>query len=268
MEGVSRIKLNSGTLMPSFGFGTWNLTGKGCVEATGEALRAGYRLIDTAKIYGNEAEVGEAIRKSAVSREEIFVTTKLWPADFGYDSALQAFDESLERLGLEYIDLYLIHWPRSDKQKRQESWRALREIYEQGRTKSIGVSNYSIGNLEEALASDVAPAVNQIEFHPYIYEERRPVLEFCKKHGIVVEAYSPLSRGLGLDNITVNDVAERIGRTPAQVVLRWAIQHGTVPIPKSAHPERIKENFQVFDFELSNEDMKILDDLSRSTSFL
>ncbi|MBI2285747.1 aldo/keto reductase [Candidatus Saccharibacteria bacterium] len=248
--------------MPGFGFGTWNLTGNECVEVTGEALRVGYRLIDTAKIYGNEVEVGEAIRKSSVPREEIFVTTKLWPNDFGYEDALRAFDESLERLGLEYIDLYLIHWPRSDKQKRQDSWRALCEIYKQGRAKSIGVSNYAVEHLKEALTSDAPPAVNQIEFHPYIYEEQRPILEFCKKHGIIVEAYSPLSQGHGLNSITVRDISERTGRTPAQVVLRWAIQHDTIPIPKSAHPERIKENIQVFDFELSADDMKMLDNLS------
>ncbi len=248
--------------MPGFGFGTWNLTGNECVEVTGEALRVGYRLIDTAKIYGNEVEVGEAIRKSSVPREEIFVTTKLWPNDFGYENALRAFDGSLERLGLEYIDLYLIHWPRSDKQKRQDSWRALCEIYKQGRAKSIGVSNYAVEHLKEALTSDAPPAVNQIEFHPYIYEEQRPILEFCKKHGIIVEAYSPLSQGHGLNSITVRDISERTGRTPAQVVLRWAIQHDTIPIPKSAHPERIKENIQVFDFELSADDMKMLDNLS------
>ena len=249
--------------MPGFGFGTWNLTGNECVEATGEALRVGYRLLDTARIYGNEREVGEAIRKSPVPREEIFVTTKLWPNDFGYGNALRAFNESLERLGLEYVDLYLIHWPRNDRAKRQESWRALGELHKQGLAKSIGVSNYAVEHLEEVLAtSDVTAVVNQIEFHPYIYEQQRPILEFCKKHGIVIEAYSPLSQGHGLDSITVRDVAERTGRTPAQVVLRWAIQHETVPIPKSAHAERIRENFKVFDFELSADDMKMLDELS------
>jgi diketogulonate reductase-like aldo/keto reductase len=269
MGKVPDLKLNSGTKMPVFGFGTWNLNGEECVKATGEALRVGYRLIDTAKIYGNEAEVGEAIRKSIIPRKEIFVTTKLWPNDFGYDSALRAFDESLQRLGLEYIDLYLIHWPRSDKGARAESWRALEKLYKQRRAKSIGVSNYSVEQLAEVLsASKVVPAVNQIEFHPYIYEEQRLTLEFCREHGIVVEAYSPLSHGHGLDSITVRDIAERQEVTPAQVVLRWAIQHGTVPIPKSAHTERIKENFQVFDFELTYSDMKMLDDLSRSTSFL
>lgn len=263
MNKVPKIKLSSGNRMPTFGFGTWNLTGKECVEATDEALRVGYRMLDTAKIYGNEIEVGEAIRKSSVLREDIFVTTKLWPNDFGYHRALRAFDESLEKLGLEYIDLYLIHWPRNDKEKRQESWRALRELNKRGLSKSVGVSNYTLEHLKEVLTtSNIPPAVNQIEFHPYIYEQQRPILEFCKKHSIAVEAYSPLSQGHGLDSITVRDVAERTGRTPAQVLLRWAIQHGTVPIPKSAHAERIKENLKVLDFELSGDDMRMLDSLS------
>ncbi len=251
--------------MPALGFGTWHLAdGVEVIEAVAEALKVGYRLIDTAKYYGNERGVGEAVRKSSVPREEIFVTTKLWPSDFGYESALRAFDESLSKLGLEYVDLYLIHWPGNEKAKRQGSWKALLEIYKQGRVKSIGVSNYSVEHLKEVLAaSDVVPAVNQIEFHPYIYEKQRLTLEFCETYGIVVEAYSPLSRGLGLDNITVNDIAQRIGKTPAQVVLRWAIQHGSVPIPKSSHLQRMRENIKVFDFELSTEDMKRLDDLSR-----
>ncbi|MEX0881757.1 MAG: aldo/keto reductase [Candidatus Saccharimonadales bacterium] len=257
-----RVKLNNSEKMPAFGFGTWNLTGSKCVESTGEALRVGYRLLDTARIYGNETEVGEAIRQSPIPREDIFITTKLWPNDFGYETALRAFDESLERLMLEYIDLYLIHWPRDDKEKRQQSWLALVELAKQGLAKSIGVSNYGIEHLEETLNSGFAPAVNQIEFHPYIYEEQRPILEFCKKHSIIVEAYSPLSQGHGLNSITVRDISERTGRTPAQVVLRWAVQHDTIPIPKSAHAERIRENFKVFDFELSTDDMKMLDELS------
>lgn len=265
MSKVPQLKLNTGGTMPAFGFGTWNLAEGGeVVDAVMEALNVGYRLIDTAKIYGNEGGVGEAVRKSSVPREDIFVTTKLWPNDFGYESALRAFDESLNRLGLEYIDLYLMHWPGREKGRREESWRALIDIYKRGQAKSIGVSNYMVEHLEDVLASsDVVPAVNQIEFHPYVYEKQRPILDFCKKHGIIVEAYSPLSRGLGLDNITVHDIAERSRRTPAQVVLRWAIQHDTVPIPKSATPERIRENIKVFDFELSADDMKSLDDLSR-----
>jgi diketogulonate reductase-like aldo/keto reductase len=240
------------------------MSGQECIDATAEALRTGYRLIDTAKIYGNEAEVGEAIRQSSVPREEILVTTKLWPGDFGYDSALQAFDDSLERLGLDYIDLYLIHWPREDKSARHESWRAMTELKKQKLAKNIGVSNFQVSHLKDLIdASNVPPAVNQIEFHPYIYHEQKATLDFCRRHKITVEAYSPLSHGHGLDSITAMDIAERSGRTPAQILLRWAIQHGTVPIPKSAHLQRIKENFEVFDFELSDEDMWMLDELSR-----
>lgn len=265
MIKIPRLGLNTGGEIPAIGFGTWQIAGGDeTVKAVSEALNAGYRLIDTAKIYGNERGVGEAIRISHVPREEVFVTTKLWPSDFGYDSAKQAFVGSLRRLGLAYIDLYLMHWPSHDKDRRRDAWRALCEIYKDGRAKAIGVSNYDIEHLEEVLStSDIVPAVNQIEFHPYIYEKQEPVLKKCAQHKIIVEAYSPLSRGLGLNNITVNDVAELTGRTPAQVVLRWALQHDTVPIPKSATPERIHDNIKVFDFELSSEDMRRLDDLSR-----
>jgi len=255
--------------MPAFGFGTWQLAeGNEALDAVTEAIRLGYRLIDTARIYGNERSVGEAIKKSAVPREEIFVTTKLWPNDFGYDNALRAFDESLERLGLEYIDLYLIHWPRDDKERRRESWRALGEIYKQRRAKSIGVSNYSIEHLEEVLGSDEPPVVNQIEFNPYIYDKQAPLLDFCRRQKIVVEAYSPLARGRRLDNQIISQIAQKIGKTNAQVLLRWAIQHGTVPIPKSAHSSRIKENLAIFDFELSSGDMKAINSLGRGKSSL
>ena len=249
--------------LPLIGFGTWEMSGQVCVDAVTEALKAGYRLIDTAKIYGNEAEVGKAISQNRLPREEIIVTTKLWPSDFGFDNTHRAFDESLERLGLDYIDLYLIHWPREDKPARHESWRAMVELKKQGLTKAIGVSNFGVNHLKDLLkASSVPPAFNQIEFHPYIYKDQKPTLEFCKDNKIAVEAYSPLSRGHGVDSITAMDVAQRNGCTPAQAVLRWAIQHGTVPIPKSAHATRIKENFDLFDFELSVEDMKSLDGIS------
>lgn len=270
MIKIPTLKLNSRQKMPAFGFGTWNLDeGAEVIGAVSEALDVGYRLLDTAKVYRNEEGVGRAIRRSSVPRKEIFVTTKLWVGQLGYENALEEFEESLERLGLEYIDLYLIHWPGNDSRLREEAWRALVDIHKKGMSKSIGVSNYTAEHLKELLkSSDVVPAVNQIEFHPYLYEKQEPVLKFCKKHGIAVEAYSPLSGGHGLSSITVNDVAEQTGRTPAQVVLRWAIQHGTIPIPKSAHAERMKENIDVFDFKLSTDDMKRLDDLSRSTSFL
>lgn len=264
MPSTPTIKLNDGQQMPAIGFGTWHLAdGEEAFSAVSHALKDGYRLIDTAKIYGNESGVGEAVRKSPVPREEIFVTTKLWPSDFGYARALDAFEGSLDRLGLKYVDLYLVHWPERDSHLRQESWRALIELQKQAKARSIGVSNYMVEHLEELLRiSDAMPSVNQIEFHPYIYKKQRPVLEFCRKHKIAVEAYSPLNRGLGLESITVTDIAEKYQRTPAQVVLRWAIQHGTIPIPKSATPQRIKQNLEVSDFKLAEQDMEAFDSLS------
>ena len=248
--------------MPAIGFGTWNLSEDGEVQrAVSEALEVGYRLIDTAKIYRNERGVGEAIRASGIKRQEILVTTKLWPGDFGYDSALAAFDASLAKLGLDYVDLYLMHWPGHSAQDRQDSWRALERIYEEGRVKAIGVSNYGVEHLEEMAGASVQPAVNQIELHPFNYAEQVEVLEFCKRREILVEAYSPLNQGRGLDHPVLVEVASKYKKSPGQVMLRWAIQHGTVPIPKSAKPERIRENFAVFDFELLAEEMSAIDKL-------
>lgn len=254
-----KVKLNNSVSMPGIGFGTWQLAqGDEAESAVACALRVGYRLIDTAKIYGNEESVGRAIAGSGVPREEIFVTTKLWNSDQGFDSALKAFDESLARLGLDYIDLYLIHWPATDK--RLDSWRALSEIYKQGRAKAIGVSNFTVRHLEELLdSSDVVPALNQIEFHPFIYKEQAELLDFCREHGILVEAYSPLAHAHGIDNRLFLDLAEKYHRSPAQIMLRWAIEKGTVPIPKSGHPGRIEENFEVFDFELDPGDVELID---------
>ncbi|HEX5394843.1 MAG TPA: aldo/keto reductase [Candidatus Saccharimonadales bacterium] len=258
-----QIKPNNKFSIPEIGFGTWNITGVQAEEAASEALKIGYRLIDTARIYGNEYEVGQAVNRSSVPREEIMVTSKLWPSDFGYDSALRAFDGSVERLRLDYVDLYLIHWPGSDKTRRHDAWRAMADIYKQKRARAIGVSNFTAGNLRNLLDfSDTPPAVNQIEFHPYVFREQRPILDFCKENKIAVEAYSPLSGGHGMNSITAMDIAERTGRTPAQVLLRWAMQHGTIPIPKTVHAERMKENLDVFNFELPVRDMEALDSLS------
>jgi diketogulonate reductase-like aldo/keto reductase len=262
MKDIPSVELNTGINMPVIGFGTWQIDNQNAAkDAVKTALDIGYRLIDTAKIYGNEEGVGEGIKESGLDRSEVFVTTKLWNGDQGYDSALKAFDESLKRLGLEYLDLYLIHWPATDK--RAESWKALQKIYDGGLAKNIGVSNYTVRHLEELLASSkVVPAVNQIEFHPFIYEEQKEVLEFCKQKGIIVEAYSPLARAKDLNNTTLHAVAERHGKTIAQIMLRWAIQHGTVPIPKSTNSGRIKENFDVFDFVLAEEEMSTINRLS------
>jgi diketogulonate reductase-like aldo/keto reductase len=262
MAEIPEIELNTGAKMPQLGFGTWKLAdGKEAKNAVAEALKVGYRLIDTARAYGNEKSVGQAIHESGIPREEIFVTTKLWNNDQGYDSALKAFDESLEKLGLEYIDLYLIHWPSTNK--RADSWRALQEIYKGGKAKAIGVSNYTIRHLDELLGgSDVVPAVNQCEFHPFIYADQKELLDYCHKKGIVFEAYSPLARASSFSNTVLHAIAERHAKTPAQIMLRWAIQKDTVPIPKSSNAERIKENFKAFGFELSDEEIKTIDALS------
>lgn len=266
---MQTVKLNTGGLMPAIGYGTWQLDeGDQAFNATSEALHAGYRLIDTAKIYGNEASVGKAIRDSGIAREEIFLTTKLWTSDQGYDRALRAFEESLGALGLDYVDLYIIHWPGDDMERRNESWRAMIDIQASGRAKAIGVSNYNVEQLKEVLASSTPPAVNQVEFHPFNYGKQKPILDFCKQHGIVLEAYSPLARSNRMDDPVITKVAERVNRTPGQVLLRWSIQHGAVPIPKSSHSNWIKENIQVFDFELSDEDMESINGMSDGESVL
>jgi methylglyoxal/glyoxal reductase len=222
------------------------------------ALKVGYRHIDTASFYGNEEDVGRAIRDSGVPREEVFVTTKLWNTDQGYDFALSACDTSLRKLGLGYIDLYLIHWPVPEL--RAESWRALVELKRRGSCRAIGVSNYTVKHLKELLdRSDVTPAVNQVEFNPFLYQKE--LLRFCEGKGIQMEAYSPLTRGHKLDHPVVLDVARRYSKSPAQVMIRWGLQHGLVVIPKSTRPERIKENSEVFDFQLSSADMSKLDSL-------
>jgi diketogulonate reductase-like aldo/keto reductase len=262
MSEVPNLKLNTGDSMPVIGFGTWKISDQNDAKnAVKTAIEVGYRLIDTAKIYGNEEGVGRGIKESGVPRKEIFVTTKLWNNDQGFESALKAFEISLKKLGLEYVDLYLIHWPSTEK--RGESWKALEKIHKQGLAKNIGVSNYTVRHLDELLSnSEVVPAVNQIEFQPFIYENQSEVLKFCKQKNIVVEAYSPLARAKDLNNTALHAISEHHAKTPAQVMLRWAIQHGTVPIPKSTHPSRIKENFKVFNFELADEEMRTIDRLS------
>jgi len=244
--------------MPVFGLGVWEASGKKCVEAVKHALRVGYRLIDTAKIYGNEEEVGLAVRESGVPREDVFVTTKVWTSDQGYESTLRACDASLKRLGMTYVDLYLIHWPGS--KKRADTWRALLELKDRGMARAIGVSNYYPHHLQEVLrAGPVVPAVNQIELSPFLHPCE--VTEFCRQRGIVIEAYSPLARGRRLRVPGLVAVARKYGKSPAQVMLRWSLQHGYVVIPKSVRPERIEENADVFDFELAPADMGALDAL-------
>lgn len=255
----STVQLNNGVSMPLLGLGVYLVRpGKETYEAVRAALEVGYRLIDTASLYGNEEDVGRAVRGSAVPREEVFITTKLWNDDHGYNSALRAFDASLKRLGLGYIDLYLIHFPVPNL--RQESWRALERILAGGGARAIGVSNYTVRHLEELRRqASVVPAVNQVEFSPFLYQ--RDLLEFCRKHRIELEAYAPLTAGHRLHDTWITAIAKKHGRTNAQVLLRWAIQHGLVVIPKSTHADRIAENARIFDFELSPEDVSILDTL-------
>jgi diketogulonate reductase-like aldo/keto reductase len=253
------LRLNTGASIPQVGLGVWQSpVGKVTQEAVLAALRFGYRHVDTARVYRNEADVGTAVRQSGVPREQIFVTTKLWNDDQGYDQALRAFDASLQRLGLDYVDLYLLHWPVQGK--RLDSWRALERLFEEKRARAIGVSNFLVPHLEELLGkARHVPAVNQIELTPFL--QRRETRALCQKQGIVVEAYSPLTRGQKLGHPVVTRIAQRVQRSRAQVLLRWGIQHGLVVLPKSTHAERIAENGSLFDFELDPQAMGELDAL-------
>ena len=257
IDGTTR--LNGGTAMPRLGLGVYQISSGGsCERAVDCALKAGYRHIDTASFYDNEADVGRAVRESGLPREQVFVTTKLWNSDHGYASAIKAGEKSLKRLGLDRIDLYLIHWP--EPGRRAESWRALIELRQKGIARSIGVSNYTIAHLRELMASsDVVPAVNQVEFNPFLYQ--RELLEFCTAHGIALVAYCPLARAHKLDDVRLKKIAAKHGKTAAQVMIRWILQHGVAAIPKSSRPERIRENARVFDFALGNDDMAQLDAL-------
>ncbi len=258
-------KLNTGAKMPAVGFGTWQIFPNGrAKKATLSALELGYRHIDTARIYGNERGVGEAIKDSGIRREDVFLTTKLWNSNQGYAQAHKAFEASLKRLGMEYVDLYLLHWPVTGK--RLDSWRALEEIYASGQAKAIGVSNFTVAHLEELLQqANIVPAVNQVEFHPFLYKEQVELLEYCKAKGIVVEAYSPLAHGKKTDDIVLPPIVKKHGKSSAQVILRWCLQHGTVPLPKSTSPDHIRQNLEIFDFELSDSDMHAIDALSDGT---
>ncbi|MFZ3567163.1 aldo/keto reductase [Streptomyces sp. BH097] len=255
MSKVPPIILNNGVEMPQLGFGVWQVPDDEAEKAVATALEAGYRSIDTAAAYENETGTGKAIAASGLPREELFVTTKLWNADQGHDSTLRAFDASLEKLGLDYVDLYLMHWPLPSKGLATETYKAFEKIQADGRAKSIGVSNFLPEHLDKLTAeTSVIPAVNQIELHPHL--QQRASREKHAELGITTEAWSPLGQGKGLLEVpAIVAIAQKHGRTPAQVVLRWHVQLGNVVIPKSVTPSRIKENIDVFGFELDTEDL-------------
>ncbi len=256
---ASAATLNNGVKMPLLGLGVWQAeSGRETQDAVRAALDAGYRHIDTARAYGNEQDVGQAVRDSGVPREEVFVTTKLWNRDHGYEQALAAFEASHKRLGLGYVDLYLIHWPVEGL--RGETWRAFEKLQAEGLCKAIGVSNYTIRHLEElARTSQTMPAVNQVEFHPFLYQQ--DLRAYCQGKRIQLEAYSPLAQGQRFGHPVLAAIAARHGKSEAQILIRWALEHEIVVIPKSTNPKRIRENAQVFDFALAPDDMAKLDAL-------
>ncbi|WP_434979277.1 aldo/keto reductase [Daejeonia sp. YH14] len=259
-------QLNNGNHIPRLGFGTWESLEEEGYNAVSTALETGYRHIDTAAAYKNEIVVGRAIKDSGVPREEIFLTTKLWNSERGYDKTLAAFQNALVNLGTDYLDLYLIHWPANKKQYdnwkeiNADTWRAFEKLFQEGKIKNIGVSNFLPHHLEALMeTARILPCINQIEHHPGYMQQK--TVDFCKNHDILVEAWSPLGRGNVLKNETITGIAEKYGKTPAQICIRWNLQLDLLPLPKSVTPERIKSNFEVFDFEISEADMERISSL-------
>ncbi len=264
MPAVPEILLNNGRRIPQFGFGVFQIEPKDTAQATLTALEAGYRHIDTAEMYGNEKEVGEGLRRSGLDRGDVFVTSKLNNGFHRPDDARQAFDNTLDALGFDYVDLFLIHWPLPTRYDGDfvSTWQTLEEFYREGRARSIGVSNFQPKHLGRLAAEcEVVPAVNQVEVHPYLTQAE--VRQYCADHQIAVEAWSPIAQGAVLDDPTIKVVAEKVGKTPAQVVLRWHVERGDIVFPKSVTPERIKENIDIFDFELSGADVEAITALNR-----
>jgi methylglyoxal/glyoxal reductase len=259
---LSTTTLYNGVNMPWFGLGVFKVEeGPELVNAVKTAIQHGYRSIDTAAIYGNEEGVGQGIRESGISREDLFVTSKVWNADLGYESTLAAYQTSLDKLGLDYLDLYLIHWPVAGKYK--EAWRALETLYKEGRVRAIGVSNFQVHHLEDLLKdAEIKPMVNQVEYHPRLTQKE--VQAFCRDQGIQLEAWSPLMQGQLLDNEVLAEIAAKYKKSVAQIILRWDLQNGVVTIPKSTKEHRIIENSQVFDFELTQDDMQQVDALNQN----
>ena len=258
---MQTIKLNNGTEIPTLGLGLWKVKNEQeCVQTVTWGLAAGYRHFDTAQIYGNEAYLGKALQAASLEREALFITTKIWNENQFWDNLIPSFEESLQRLHMDYVDLLLLHFPVTEL--RRPAWKQMEKLAQSGRTRAIGVSNYTIRHLEELLSEcAIKPAVNQVELHVYLQQPE--LVQFCKGHDIVVEAYSPLAHGYGLDNSTLVEVGKKHGKSPTQVMIRWCLEKGAVPLPKSVHEDRIKENIAVFDFELDAEDMTKLATLDR-----
>lgn len=253
--------LHNGVKMPWFGLGVFKAQeGQEVINAVKSAIKNGYRSIDTAAVYKNEEGVGQGIKESGIAREDLFITTKVWNSDQGYDSTLAAFETSLSKLGLDYLDLYLIHWPGKDKYK--ETWKALEKLYKDGKVRAIGVSNFQVHHLKELISdSEVKPMVNQVEFHPTLAQKE--LLTYCEQEGIQLEAWSPLKQGQLLDDPILSEIAEKYNKTVAQIILRWDLQMKVVTIPKSIKEERIIANAAIFDFELSSEDMEKIAELNK-----
>ena len=258
---MKNIKLNNGTTIPELGLGLWQMKNKkACEQAVKDALELGYRHFDTAQIYGNESFLGNALKASDVPRKELFITTKIWNDNMWWTDIDDSFDESLKNLQTDYVDLLLLHFPVTEL--RRPAWRKMENYAKSGRAKAIGVSNYTIKHLEELLKEcEIKPAVNQVELH--IYLQQPELVQYCQDHSIVVEAYSPLVHGEGMDNPTLKKIADKHHKSPAQIMIRWCLQQDTVVLPKSTHKERIKENMDVFDFELDADDLKLIKTLER-----
>lgn len=259
---IPSVEIAKGVHMPQVGLGLWQVPDEAvCVSAVRSGLEAGYRHFDSAQFYRNEAHVGRAIRESGYKREDVFVTTKIAVTHFGYKHTLSSFDESLQHMQFEYVDLLLLHFPVS--LLRSKSWRALEQIHRAGKARAIGVSNYTIRHLEQLLQEcEIRPAINQVELHVFLQQPE--LLAYCKEQGITVEAYSPLAHGHGLDDPVLAQIAQKHHKTPAQIMLRWCIEVGAVPLPKSVHPERIAENFAIFDFALDAAEMMALKGLNKN----
>lgn len=258
----STTTLHNGVEMPWLGLGVFKVEeGQELVHAVKTAIENGYRSIDTAAIYGNEAGVGQGIREANIAREDLFITSKVWNSDLGYEATIAAYEESLRKLGLDYLDLYLIHWPVAGKYK--EAWRALETLYKEGRIRAIGVSNFQIHHLEDLMKdAEIKPMVNQVEYHPRLTQQ--DLLAFCQQHTIQLEAWSPLMQGQLLDNAELQEIADKHGKSVAQVILRWDLQNGVITIPKSTKEHRIIENATVFDFELTAEDMDCINSMNEN----